>query len=420
MRTLSNAVERDRVHHAYLFVGSRGTGKTSMAKILARSLNCVDGPTLTPCGECESCVTIAAGHLARRDRDGRRLEPLGRRHPRPARAGRLRAGRGPLEGLHPRRGAHAHPRGLERLPEDARGAAAEHRLRPRDDRAAQGDADDRRPLPALRLPAPLARADRRGRSAGSPTPRRSRSTTARSARSPARPPAASATRSAPSTSSSPTAASRCSTDDVLAVLGVADAELILAAADAIAAGDGRAALEVSERLARSGRDVTQFARDLLAPPAPAARGPHARRGARLVRGHRRRARAAARPGRVALRPDAGRAVDALSKALADIREGDEPRMTVELALLRCARPQLDPSREALAERLERLEAALGGAPAGAGARGGGGRGGARLPVGPGSEAAARRSRDAGASDVRPADPAARPRSRRPGRAAGSS
>ena len=48
------------------------------------------------------------------------------------------------------------------------------------------------------------------------------------------------------------------------MLGVADAELILAAADAIAAGDGRAALEVSERLARSGRDVTQFARDLLA------------------------------------------------------------------------------------------------------------------------------------------------------------
>src|SRR5215204_4888160 len=61
VRTLSNAVEKGRVHHAYLFVGSRGTGKTSMAKILARSLNCVRGPTLEPCSECEPCRTIAAG-----------------------------------------------------------------------------------------------------------------------------------------------------------------------------------------------------------------------------------------------------------------------------------------------------------------------------------------------------------------------
>src|SRR4029077_19148429 len=62
VRTLRNAVEQGKVHHAYLFVGSRGTGKTSMAKILARSLNCErGGPTVTPCGECESCVTIAAG-----------------------------------------------------------------------------------------------------------------------------------------------------------------------------------------------------------------------------------------------------------------------------------------------------------------------------------------------------------------------
>ncbi|HYB23872.1 MAG TPA: hypothetical protein VED41_08760, partial [Solirubrobacteraceae bacterium] len=67
VRTLRNAVERDQVHHAYLFVGSRGTGKTSMAKILAACLNC-DGdpthpptghPTVEPCGVCESCVSIA-------------------------------------------------------------------------------------------------------------------------------------------------------------------------------------------------------------------------------------------------------------------------------------------------------------------------------------------------------------------------
>src|SRR3954451_6683149 len=60
VRTLRNAVEQGKVHHAYLFVGSRGTGKTSMAKILAASLNCVNGPTTTPCGVCESCVSIAA------------------------------------------------------------------------------------------------------------------------------------------------------------------------------------------------------------------------------------------------------------------------------------------------------------------------------------------------------------------------
>src|SRR3954449_2242929 len=60
VRTLRNAIEQGKVHHAYLFVGSRGTGKTSMAKILAASLNCVNGPTVTPCGECESCRTIAS------------------------------------------------------------------------------------------------------------------------------------------------------------------------------------------------------------------------------------------------------------------------------------------------------------------------------------------------------------------------
>ena len=151
---LMQALRTGRVNHAYLFSGPRGCGKTTSARILARCLNCEQGPTPTPCGTCDSCVALARGGPGqrRRHRDRRREPRWRRRRPRPARAGELRPGAEPLQDLHHRRGAHGDAAGLQRAAQDRRGAARAREVRLRDDRAREGHRHD--PLAHAPLPLP--------------------------------------------------------------------------------------------------------------------------------------------------------------------------------------------------------------------------------------------------------------------------
>lgn len=63
MQALSNALEQQRVHHAYLFTGTRGVGKTTIARIFSKALNCEQGPTAHPCGQCSACLAIDQGRF---------------------------------------------------------------------------------------------------------------------------------------------------------------------------------------------------------------------------------------------------------------------------------------------------------------------------------------------------------------------
>jgi DNA polymerase-3 subunit gamma/tau len=370
VRTLRNAVEQGKVHHAYLFVGSRGTGKTSMAKILARSLNCErGGPTVTPCGECESCLTIAAGTSI----DVIEMDAASNRSVDDVRDLRERVAYAPAGGhwkvyildeahMLTKEAWNAFLKTLEEPPPNTVFVLAtteSHKVM-----ATIADRCQRFDFQRPSLEQISEVLERVAKDEGIEVDEGALAMIARSASGSFRDALGTLDQlasfgSAGSFGGEGDLGGRISLDAVIELLGATDAELLFSAVDAVVAEDPKGVLVQVEEMARSGRDPAQFARDLLTHlrhllvtqtvgEAPASFVVTATDAGRLT------AQATAIGPATLVRT-----IDELSAALTAVREGDDARMAVEIALLKAARPDLDPSTEGLLRRIERLEQSAG-------------------------------------------------------------
>ena len=354
MRTLRNAVEQDKVHHAYLFVGSRGTGKTSMAKILAACLNCEQGPTTSPCGRCESCVAIAAATSM----DVIEMDAASNNSVEDIRELRDSVAFAPVSGRHKvyildeahmltTQAWNAFLKTLEEPPPRTifvlATTEAQKVLPTVVDRCHRFDFT----RPTVEQITGVLR--RVAAEEGIDVPAEALALLARHATGSFRD--ALGTLEQLVTYSGQT----ITTEDVLAVLGVADTDLLFSALDAVAARDARAALLAAAKLVETGRDPTVFlkdleahARDLMVVQALGELPPELRltpeRDARLVD----------QAGRIG-RGEVARLLDLLAAALEAGRNGADPRTQLELALVKAASPEVDPSVRALLARVEALE-----------------------------------------------------------------
>jgi DNA polymerase-3 subunit gamma/tau len=362
VRTLSNAITRGKVHHAYLFVGSRGTGKTSTAKTFAACLNCDRGPTPDPCGVCESCVSIANATSL----DVIEMDAASNNSVDDIRDLRERVAYAPVSGRH-----------KVYILDEA------HMLSPQAWNAFLKTLEEPPPRTIFVLATTEAQkilptvVDRCHRfDFGRPTVEQVAKVVGRVAveEQIAIEPAAVALIARHATGSFRDALGTLeqlstyagdetiAAHDVLAVLGVADAEQLFEALDAVVAHDPAAALRIAARLTGSGRDPGQILRDLeihgreLLAVQVLGEVPEELR-ITPERDERLQAQAQA-----LAETDAVRLLDLVAAALDATANGAQARIQLELVLIKAAAPEVDPSTAALLARIERLESALAGGP----------------------------------------------------------